>query len=151
MEYVLTNVELQDNWFWQLWSEFVVYLYTCMYSDCFDFADKPEVRIFTKRISQNRGKDTIISCKITSSPRGVSLWRKGAKTFSSKTNSKYRVEIYDDSPKSYTLDLWILRIEGTDYGKYTCYAENRLGNDSETMILSGKIDLDTQWNHDSVL
>ena len=46
--------------------------------------------------------------------------------------------MFQDGPNRLTLNLKITRIEEEDYGEYTCYAKNRLGRDSETMILSGK-------------
>ena len=105
-----------------------------MYSICFYFADKPEVQILNKRISQIRGRETIISCDITSSPRGLSLIRKGTKR--SRSNSNYRLTIFNDEPNRYTLSLRIISIKEKDYGEYTCYAEKQTWK--------------RQQNHDSV-
>ncbi|KAH3837153.1 hypothetical protein DPMN_110532 [Dreissena polymorpha] len=54
-----------------------------------------------------------------------------------RKEKKYEVEMYsgtEDSTKK-TLSLRVKNIEHGDYGEYTCYAQNRIGRDQDSMIL----------------
>lgn len=48
------------------------------------------------------------------------------------------VEVFDTNDDEKTLSLRIREIQMEDFGEYTCYAENFVGKDKETMILYGK-------------
>ena len=51
----------------------------------------------------------------------------------------FQVELYSGNDESTrkTLSLRVRDIQEEDYGAYTCYAENKIGNDDEIMILYG--------------
>lgn len=55
----------------------------------------------------------------------------------STQSQKYRTEAYEEDHNIITLSLRIFSIEKQDYGEYTCVASNKLGKDSESMILYG--------------
>lgn len=93
----------------------------------------PEIYLPTKRIGQALAKETILECKITAMPQGVTVWRKNGTEL--QTGWKYRVDAYSDDDYTITLSLRIRQISKEDYGVYTCVASNRLGHDEETMIL----------------
>lgn len=93
----------------------------------------PEIYLPTKRIGQALAKETILECKITAMPQGVTVWRKNGTEL--QTGWKYRVDAYSDDDYTITLSLRIRQISKEDYGVYTCVASNRLGKDDETMIL----------------
>lgn len=90
----------------------------------------------TKRIGQYQGKDTILECEITAVPQALTLWKRDGRPLY-PDDIKYRIDIYTDEHKV-TLSLSIRDISSEDYGRYTCYAENKLGKDKEDMVLYGK-------------
>lgn len=96
----------------------------------------PEVRLPNKKISQLRGKYTILECEITAYPQIMSVWRKDGKEIT--RSNKYSTEIYSDSGNKITLNLKIQSLSEEDFGEYECYALNLLGTDAETMVLQGK-------------
>ncbi|GAB1606028.1 lachesin-like, partial, partial [Argonauta hians] len=96
-----------------------------------DFA--PEVQLRNRRISQMKGRETILDCRITASPQGVTVWmRKGQELFN---NEKYSIEVFNEGGHTITLSLRITQIMASDFGEYTCLASNHLGRDKESMSL----------------
>ncbi|GAB1599124.1 lachesin-like, partial, partial [Argonauta hians] len=93
----------------------------------------PEIYLPTRRIGQAIAKETILECKITAMPQGVTIWKKGEKEL--KTGWKYRIDAYGDDEYTITLSLRIRQITKEDYGVYTCQASNRLGRDVKSMVL----------------
>ncbi|KAL3867523.1 hypothetical protein ACJMK2_044720, partial [Sinanodonta woodiana] len=105
----------------------------------------PEVELRTSRIGQYRGKETKLECLVKAFPQGISLWKKGDNTvFNDSTNWKYRTEVYKENAHTMALYLRIINLEEDDYGLYTCESSNRLGNDSESMILYEYVDPTTR-------
>ena len=100
----------------------------------------PEVTVLNRRMSQTIGKETILNCVISASPQAEVYWKKGNKKMDTQYG-KSRSEIYKDSTHTLTLSLQIIDIQKEDFGNYTCEASNKLGRDSESMILFGKISL----------
>ncbi|XP_036363672.1 limbic system-associated membrane protein, partial [Octopus sinensis] len=99
-----------------------------------DFA--PEVQLRNKRIGQVSGRETILDCRITASPQGVTVWmRNGKELFN---NEKYSIEVFNEGGHTITLSLRITQIKASDFGEYTCLASNHLGRDRETMVLYEK-------------
>ncbi|XP_052283270.1 limbic system-associated membrane protein-like isoform X2 [Dreissena polymorpha] len=98
----------------------------------------PEVTLPTKRIGQLSGRETILDCEITAYPHGLAYWMKDNDEIDlTRKEKKYEVEMYsgtEDSTKK-TLSLRVKNIEHGDYGEYTCYAQNRIGRDQDSMIL----------------
>ena len=100
---------------------------------------KPEVRLSTSRLGQSIGRETILECRVSSSPHAFMVWKKNGTVVPIKTVYKYSTVIYDEDDKhEKTLALHIIDIDKNDYGYYTCEASNRLGSDRETMLLYGK-------------
>ncbi|CAL1526562.1 unnamed protein product, partial [Lymnaea stagnalis] len=97
----------------------------------------PEIYLPNKRIGQEKGKETILECSVTAFPHAVTMWMKDGVKLT--TSPKYRVELYDDERNKLTLSLRVFNINETDFGAYTCIAENELGNDEETMYLYGRL------------
>ncbi|KAL3867109.1 hypothetical protein ACJMK2_044339, partial [Sinanodonta woodiana] len=94
---------------------------------------KPEVELYTKRMSHSKGRETILDCKITANPHGFSIWRKDGKDI--QTSHKYGVQVFDEDGYSITLSLRIGNLDDKDFGEYTCIAQNRLGTDQDSMLL----------------
>ncbi|KAL3867418.1 hypothetical protein ACJMK2_044620 [Sinanodonta woodiana] len=97
----------------------------------------PEITLPTQRIGQYRGRETILDCEITAYPHGVMYWMKDGIVLNFVNEEKYRIELYsgtDDSERK-TLSLRVNNITRGDYGEYTCFAKNYLGQDQESMIL----------------
>ncbi|PVD19835.1 hypothetical protein C0Q70_20328 [Pomacea canaliculata] len=105
----------------------------------------PEIYLPNKRIGQDLGKETILECTVTAFPHAVSIWMRFAIVnkgvhkviLVDETFAKYRTEAYEEDHNIITLSLRIFSIEKQDYGEYTCVASNKLGKDSESMILYG--------------
>ncbi|XP_045156642.2 limbic system-associated membrane protein-like isoform X2 [Mercenaria mercenaria] len=97
----------------------------------------PEVTLPTKRIGQFPGRETILDCEITAYPHAVMYWKKGESDVDFFNKDKYQVELYSGNEESTrkTLSLRVRDIQQEDYGEYTCYAENMIGNDKESMLL----------------
>lgn len=49
------------------------------------------------------------------------------------------MDVYEDLPNTVTLRLTIEGIVETDFGEYTCRAENPLGREHESVVIYGKI------------
>jgi len=96
---------------------------------------EPEIQLPNRRMGQALGRETILECIITAYPQAVNYWQKDGRRVTS--SAKYRVDAYDEEDNTVVLSLRIHDIEQSDYGEYTCVAENRLGNDRETMYLYG--------------
>ncbi|XP_053406303.1 limbic system-associated membrane protein-like [Mercenaria mercenaria] len=97
----------------------------------------PEVTLPTKRIGQYLGRDTILDCEITAYPHAVMYWKKGESDVDLSNKDKYQVELYSGNEESTrkTFSLRVRDIQQEDFGEYTCYAENMIGNDKESMLL----------------
>lgn len=101
------------------------------------FSVAPEVQLRNKRIGQVKGRETILDCRITASPQGVTVWmRDGKELFNSE---KYSIEVFNEGGHTITLSLRITQIVDSDFGDYTCLASNHLGRDKETMLLYGTL------------
>ncbi|BFY98121.1 hypothetical protein BsWGS_01161 [Bradybaena similaris] len=94
----------------------------------------PEIKLPTKRIGQDVGKETILECTITANPQAVGFWKKNGEEMKT-VSGKYRIEPYADDEHSITLSLRIMFIDKNDYGTYTCEASNKLGRDTNVMTL----------------
>ncbi|OWF54122.1 opioid-binding protein/cell adhesion molecule-like isoform X1 [Mizuhopecten yessoensis] len=99
-----------------------------------DVQFKPEVRLLTKRMGHYLGKETILSCVISASPQAEVFWRKGDKKLVTEYG-KYRSDVFHDRPHTLTLNLQIYNLQKEDFGNYTCEASNKLGGDTENMLL----------------
>ena len=96
----------------------------------------PEVQLYSNRISQYKGRETILDCQITANPHGFMVWKRAGKAI---TNSwKYDLNIYEDDMYTKILSLRIGNIDKDDYGKYKCFASNFFGRDDEDMLLYGE-------------
>lgn len=96
----------------------------------------PEVSLPTKKIGQYVGRETILDCEITAYPHGVMYWMKDERQLEISKN-KYQVEVYGGTIEGTrkTLSLRVKDIEIDDFGEYTCFAQNIIGSDRESMIL----------------
>ncbi|XP_078314745.1 limbic system-associated membrane protein-like isoform X2 [Crassostrea virginica] len=93
----------------------------------------PEVWLDNRRMGQSRGKETILECKVTAFPQGVTVWRyQGQDLINS---DKYRVEVYQDRGHMVILSVRIVNLTREDFGQYSCFASNGFGMDEETMTL----------------
>ncbi|XP_069137528.1 opioid-binding protein/cell adhesion molecule-like isoform X2 [Argopecten irradians] len=99
-----------------------------------DVQFKPEVQLLTTRMGHYVGKETILSCVIAASPQAAVFWRKGDKKLVTEYG-KYRSDVFHDQPHTLTLNLQIHNLQKEDFGNYTCEASNKLGGDSENMVL----------------
>ncbi|GFR96197.1 opioid-binding protein/cell adhesion molecule homolog [Elysia marginata] len=94
----------------------------------------PEIYLPNKRIGQKRGMETILECTVTAFPHAMSFWQKDGERIAT-SRPKYRLDVYLEGDNRLTLSLRLFDIEDSDYGPYTCVASNKIGEDSETMIL----------------
>lgn len=106
------------------------------YDFFFGIVVPPEVELHTRRIGQSPGRETILECRITAFPMSLLVWRFNNQDL--LASKKHRVEIYDDGNHRVTLSLRVMDITYTDYGNYTCFAQNKLGTDQDVMLLYGK-------------
>ena len=88
-------------------------------------------------MSQYRGKETVLDCRVTANPHGLNVWRRHGKEIG--TTWKYGINVYEEDRYTKTLSLRIGKIDENDFGKYECFAENSFGRDAEMMLLFGKI------------
>ncbi|XP_021371736.1 limbic system-associated membrane protein-like isoform X3 [Mizuhopecten yessoensis] len=93
----------------------------------------PEIELPNKRIGQEPGRETMLECIITAFPQALSVWKRHGKEI--KDTHKHRLEVYNEGDHRITLSLRIMDITAADYGNYTCYASNKLGNDIENMYM----------------
>ena len=77
-----------------------------------------------------------MECHVTAYPQVRMLWKRNGVEI--RSSWKYVVEVYNEGDNKISLSLRIRSLEETDYGTYTCSADNRLGKDKETMILYGE-------------
>lgn len=101
----------------------------------------PEIDLPNKRIGQEPGRETMLECVITAFPQALSVWMRNGKEI--KDSHKHRLEVYNEGDHRITLSLRIMDITAHDYGNYSCYASNKLGNDMENMFLYGRSILET--------
>lgn len=98
----------------------------------------PEVHLLNRRQGQIRGRETILDCDVIASPHGLTIWTKNGAQISGDTRN-YHIRVYEEKDiHKVTLSLTILNVAERDFGEYTCQASNKLGSDSETMVLYGK-------------
>ena len=101
------------------------------------FLVKPEVRVASGKLGQSIGRETILECRVSSSPHAIMMWMKNGSEVPIHLY-KYSTIIYDEDERhEKTLALHIIDIDKSDYGYYRCVASNRLGTDDETMLLYG--------------
>ena len=100
----------------------------------------PEVSFRTPtRIGQRLGKETLLECFVAAFPHGVSQWKKNGIQVPAHDAWKYKTDIYKEDHLTVALYLRIVNLEPEDFGRYTCEAQNRLGKDSDSMYLFGKL------------
>ncbi|KAL8604467.1 hypothetical protein ACOMHN_042295 [Nucella lapillus] len=99
----------------------------------------PEVRLPNRKIGQSKRKTTILECVVTAYPHAITVWRRHGHDI--QRNSKYNLEVYDEDENTLTLALRVQSLTEEDYGQYQCVSENKLGKDSETMVLYGRVPL----------
>lgn len=92
-----------------------------------DVQFKPEITIRNPRIGQELDKETILECIVTASPQGANFWKRGMEEIPSNDIRRYRVEIYPEGEFTVTISLRITSVEESDFGTYTCEANNGLG------------------------
>lgn len=96
---------------------------------------QPEVTMVNTRLSQEKGKETILMCYVTAFPQALSYWMYRGQEV--PTSERIKVEIYSENkPHTIVLSLRVLNISEADYGEYECVASNKLGRDWEAMILA---------------
>lgn len=96
---------------------------------------QPEVTMVNTRLSQEKGKETILMCYVTAFPQALSYWMYRGQEV--PTSERIKVEIYSENkPHTIVLSLRVLNISEADYGEYECVASNKLGRDREAMILA---------------
>ncbi len=100
------------------------------------FSVPPEIQMTNSRIGQERGKETILECRITAFPLAINYWEKDGRRITSSL--KYRIDAYDEGEHTITLSLRIHGISDIDYGEYKCVAANAHGKDEEASWLYGK-------------
>ncbi|XP_059141251.1 limbic system-associated membrane protein-like [Physella acuta] len=95
----------------------------------------PEIYLPNRRIGQDVGKETILDCNVSGLPVPNTFWSKDGNIITS--SKKYRLDVYPDEvlKTRFTLSLRVYNIEKSDFGAYTCTAENMKGTDEETMYL----------------
>ncbi|XP_067666511.1 lachesin-like isoform X1 [Haliotis asinina] len=93
----------------------------------------PEIHLFTTRIGQQLRRETILECRITASPLGVTMWKKNGEQL--HPNFKHELDVYNEGPQTITLSLRIVNIQKHDFGEYVCEASNSMGSASEVMEL----------------
>ena len=86
-------------------------------------------------MSQYKGRETILDCRITANPHGYEVWRRDGREI--KNSWKYGVNVYEDDVYTKILSLRIGSIDDEDFGKYNCFASNSFGSDEEDMLLYG--------------
>ncbi|XP_041375624.1 lachesin-like [Gigantopelta aegis] len=93
----------------------------------------PEITLPNSKIGQQLGRETILECVISSSPLGVTVWKRRGMEIG--TSWKYEVDLYNEAENMVTLSLRIAKIEADDYGDYTCEALNPHGRTRAKMRL----------------
>ncbi|WAR00119.1 LACH-like protein, partial [Mya arenaria] len=93
----------------------------------------PEVRLLSQKLSQAKGKETILDCTITANPHAYSVWKFRGQELAN--NAKHGISIYNDDLYTKTLSLRVGNLNDEDFGKYKCYAENIYGSDEESFLL----------------
>lgn len=96
----------------------------------------PEVFLPVSRLGQHPGRETFLQCEVTAHPHGTMFWEREGRDLAADRTGKYNVEMFNtDFDQKKILSLRIREITETDFGRYTCVAENFVGDDKETMIL----------------
>lgn len=93
----------------------------------------PEVELYTYKMGQSQGKETILDCRITANPHGYIVWKRNGREIT--TTHKYGITVYEDDRYTKTLSLRIGNLNENDFGKYECFAQNEHGTDNEEMTL----------------
>lgn len=81
--------------------------------------------------------DVLLDCGLESSPKSVTYWKKegGIMILS---NSKYDSMLLDSGSYKSKMHLRIRNLKPEDYGSYTCFAKNSLGETEGSIKLYGK-------------
>ncbi|GAB1600296.1 lachesin-like [Argonauta hians] len=93
----------------------------------------PQIYLPVRSIGQEIAKETILECKITAMPQGVTVWKKDGKVM--QTGRKYKIYIYAYDEYTIIATLFIRQITEDDYGVYICQTSNRLGRDDKSIVL----------------
>lgn len=97
---------------------------------------QPEVYLPASKLGQHPGRETFLQCEVTAHPHGTMYWERDGNNLISDRTGKYMVEIFNsDYEQKKILSLRIKEITNEDFGRYTCVAQNFVGQDKETMIL----------------
>lgn len=88
------------------------------------------------QVSQQLGKDTLLECIIHSSPHEEMHWEKDGVQL--VNNAKYQIYVWEVSGHKKNLVALVRSLEASDYGEYTCVAENQYGTARDTVTIYGK-------------
>ncbi|CAK8677526.1 unnamed protein product [Clavelina lepadiformis] len=90
-------------------------------------------------IREVRGKSIFVECIASAVPAPNFKWYQGSKEITSKTSERhFRVIQGLNTRNGIASKLHISKVRTSDYGNFTCLAQNRLGSSNYTITLSEK-------------
>jgi hypothetical protein len=98
--------------------------------------DRPEIEVKRNVIHSGIGIESEIVCIVSANPQAIVKWFKDGKEIIHKKGSitLNHGQTKNNKTKYY---LKILHTSTKDFGDYKCTAENNLGNDTRSLILTG--------------
>ncbi|KAK3097536.1 hypothetical protein FSP39_010535 [Pinctada imbricata] len=84
------------------------------------------------KISQTFGAEIILECIVESNPKPELRWIKDGDEVNN--TGRFSTQVIDEG-EEFTYHLRIAKLESTDFGRYSCVAENMRGNSSATITL----------------
>ncbi|KAG7198238.1 hypothetical protein KM043_005642 [Ampulex compressa] len=95
---------------------------------------KPLIEVSKQVVKARANSDVVLQCYIESSPKALNVWYRddGVKIL---PDEKYVISEAAVKDYAYQQNLTIRRLDKSDFGNYTCSAENAFGKANETIRL----------------
>ena len=100
------------------------------------FSVAPEIILQLTDLLENETNPTQFMCQVTGVPVPYIKWYFNAVMISLSNNSKYNSSSMALNESIIESTLSIINVESSDVGTYTCEAENIIGTDQSSAILS---------------
>lgn len=106
-------------------------IYTSLLINDNNISDPPTIKIEKLTVNSAEGYESQLTCVVHGNPRPEVQWKRNNEQLKSDNN----INIINEGSRHI---LKLLRTRKSDFGNYTCVAENKVGEAEKHVLLSGK-------------
>lgn len=96
--------------------------------------DKPEIEVKRNVVHSGAGIESEMTCIVSAYPEAIITWYKGDKEITQKKGS---IVMHHGAMKGNKTKHVLKILHTRDFGEYMCSAQNAIGQDTKSIILTG--------------